>query len=107
MNYACQVWGLILYMRVRAALTNPKYNYFSGLAAAVPAVLSELQEEVLSSFTLNARLRDLMQRLAVWTQSCEISVASAVHAGIGDLGPLLLGGEGGLNPRTFTCCCWC
>lgn len=41
--------------RVRSALTDPKYNYFSGLAAAVPAVLVELQEEVLSSFSLNNR----------------------------------------------------
>ncbi|GLC57830.1 hypothetical protein PLESTB_001271500 [Pleodorina starrii] len=81
--------------RVRSALTSPKYNYFSGLAAAVPAVLAELQEEVLSSFRLNPRLQDLMQQLAVWTHSCEISVAAAVHAGVGDFRSLLSSGEGG------------
>ncbi|GLI65138.1 hypothetical protein VaNZ11_008596, partial [Volvox africanus] len=76
-------------LRVRSALTSPKYNYFSGLAAAVPTVLAELQEEVLSTFTLTSRLEDLMQQLAVWTHSCEISVAAAVHAGVEDLDPLL------------------
>ncbi len=40
------------------------------------------------------RLQELMQQLAVWTHSCEISVAAAVHAGVGDLGPLMWGAEG-------------
>ncbi len=41
--------------RLRSCLTSPKYNYFSGLAAAVPAVLAELKEEVLATFRLNKR----------------------------------------------------
>ncbi|PNW76790.1 hypothetical protein CHLRE_11g476300v5 [Chlamydomonas reinhardtii] len=69
-------------MRLRSCLTSSKYNYFSGVAAAVPAVLAELREEVLASFRLNSRLLGLMQRLAVWTHSCEISVAAAVQDGL-------------------------
>jgi hypothetical protein len=37
-----------------------------------------------------------MQQLAVWTHSCEVSVAAAVHSSLGDMGGLLDGAaEGG------------
>ncbi|KAI8469832.1 MAG: hypothetical protein J3K34DRAFT_511818 [Monoraphidium minutum] len=76
---------LLLYCgRLRRAMTSPRYNYFSGLAAAAPRLVAALKEQLLGSFRLGPGTAAALARLDLWARCCECSVAASVHDCLGE-----------------------